>query len=51
LGCLPFAGGWAQQPEWIIRALSALKAERYQVDEEDRVLKQQQEEDRRKYVR
>ena len=27
LGCLPFAGGWAQQPEWIIRAIMLFKRE------------------------
>ena len=51
LGCLPFAGGWAEQPEWIAQALSVLKVERWKVDEEERELKQQQEEDRRKYVK
>ena len=50
LGCLPFAGGWAQQPEWITQALSVLKVERWKADEEERKAKQQEEEDRRKYV-
>jgi hypothetical protein len=27
LGCLPFGGGWAQQPEWIIRAIMLFKRE------------------------
>ncbi|MCL2765959.1 MAG: hypothetical protein FWD40_11890 [Treponema sp.] len=51
LGCFPFAGGWAEQPEWIIRALSTFKIERWKVDEEERELKQQLEEDSRKHVR
>ena len=51
LGCLPFAGGWAEQPEWITRALSVLKVERSRVDEEARALQQKEEEDRRKYGR
>ena len=49
MGCLPFSGGWAEQPEWITLALSVLKVERWKVDEEERELKQQQEEDRRTY--
>ena len=51
LGCLPFAGGWAEQPAWITGALSTLKVEKYRVDEEERKLKQKEEEDRRKYGR
>ena len=51
LGCLPFAGGWAEQPEWIIKALAVLKTERWKADEEEREEKRQEEEDRRKYVR
>jgi len=27
LGCLPFAGGWAQQPEWMIKAILLFKRE------------------------
>lgn len=27
LGCLPFAGGWAEQPEWVVTALSIIKSE------------------------
>jgi hypothetical protein len=50
-GCLPFAGGWAEQPEWIARALSVLKVEKSLVDEEERKLRQKEEEDRRKYGR
>ena len=46
LGCLPFAGGWAEQPEWIVRALSVLKTERWKADEEEREQKHKQEEDR-----
>ena len=49
LGCLPFTGGWAEQPAWITQALSVLKVERWKVDEEERELKQQEEEDRGKY--
>ena len=49
LGCLPFSGGWAEQPEWITRALSVLKVERWKIDEEEREQKQREEEDRRKY--
>ena len=49
LGCLPFAGGWAEQPEWITMALSVLKVERWRVDEEERELRQQEEEAGRKY--
>jgi len=51
LGCLPFAGGWAEQPEWITQALAVLKVERWKADEEEREAKRQEEEDRRKYVR
>ncbi|MDR1575598.1 MAG: hypothetical protein LBS37_06290, partial [Treponema sp.] len=51
LGCLPFAGGWAEQPAWIAQALSVLKVEKYRVDEEERTLKQREEEDRRKHGR
>lgn len=51
LGCLPFAGGWAEQPAWITTALFALKTEMWQADEEDRALKRREEEDRRKYGR
>jgi len=51
LGCLPFAGGWAEQPQWITQALAVLKVERWKADEEEREAKRQEEEDRRKYVR
>jgi hypothetical protein len=51
LGCLPFAGGWAEQPAWIVRALAALKTERARADEEERKRREQEEEDRRKYGR
>jgi len=51
LGCLPFAGGWAEQPAWIIQALSVLKIERSKVDEEERELKQREQEDVKKNVR
>jgi len=50
LGCLPFAGGWAQQPAWITQALSVLKVERWKVDEEEREQKQIGLEDERKHV-
>jgi len=26
-GCLPFGGGWAQQPEWIVQAIMLFKKE------------------------
>jgi hypothetical protein len=51
LGCLPFSGGWAEQPAWIAQSLSVLKVEKSRVDEEERELKQKEEEDRRKYGR
>jgi hypothetical protein len=51
LGCLPFSGGWAEQPAWIAAALSVLKVEKYRVDEEERKVRQKEEEDRRKYGR
>ncbi|MCL2272409.1 MAG: hypothetical protein FWC19_06375 [Treponema sp.] len=51
LGCLPFAGGWAEQPAWIIQALSVIKVERWKVDDEERKAKQQEIEDQKKYVR
>ena len=49
LECLPFAGGWAEQPEWIVHAISVLKVERWKIDEEERELKRQEREDTRKY--
>jgi hypothetical protein len=51
LGCFPFAGGWAEQPLWIVQALSVLKTEKHRADEEERQQKQKEEEDRRKYGR
>ena len=51
LGCLPFGGGWAEQPVWIAQALSVLKVEKSRVDEEERESKRKEEEDRRKYGR
>jgi acetate kinase len=42
MDCLPFAGGWAEQPEWITQAISTLKVERFKVDEEEREIKQQE---------
>ena len=51
LGCLPFAGGWAEQPQWITQSLAVLKVERWKADEEEREAKRQEEEDHRKYVR
>ncbi len=49
MGCLPFSGGWAEQPAWITNAISVLKVERYNIDNEERETKRQEEEDRRKY--
>ena len=49
LGCLPFAGGWAEQPEWIMNAILILKAERWKIDEEERELKHQEQEVARKH--
>jgi hypothetical protein len=51
MGCLPFSGGWAEQPEWITRAICALKVERYKTDEEEREIKRQEQEDARKHGR
>ena len=36
LGCLPFAGGWAEQPAWIAQSLAVLKVESSLVDKEER---------------
>jgi hypothetical protein len=49
LECLPFSGGWAEQPEWITRSLAILKVEQYKVDEEERERIREAEEDERKY--
>ena len=49
MGCLPFAGGWAEQPEWITLAISTLKAERFNVDKEESEKERQEQEDARKY--
>jgi len=49
LECLPFAGGWAEQPEWIVHAISVLKAERQKADEEEREAERQGQEDAKKY--
>jgi len=51
MGCLPFAGGWAEQPEWITRAINTLKTERFMVDEEEREARRREQEDAKKYVR
>jgi len=51
LGCLPFSGGWAQQPLWITQALSVLKVERFKADEDERERRKQMEEDRKKHVK
>jgi hypothetical protein len=51
MGCLPFAGGWAEQPEWITRAIFTLKVERFMVDEEEQEIKRQEQEDAKKYGR
>ena len=47
LGCLPFGGGWAQQPEWITQALAVLKVERWKADEEEREARQREIEDQK----
>lgn len=39
-GCFPFAGGWAEQPEWIADAVRVLKAECARCDEEDRLARE-----------
>ncbi|MDR1836406.1 MAG: hypothetical protein LBQ89_01990 [Treponema sp.] len=51
MGCLPFAGGWAEQPEWITRAILILKAERWKIDEEERETKRLEQEETRKHVK
>jgi hypothetical protein len=51
LECLPFAGGWAEQPLWIAQALEILKVEKWKTDEEEREQKHQDAEDERKYGR
>lgn len=51
LECLPFAGGWAEQPLWIAQALEILKVEKYKADEEDREQKQRDTEAGREYVK
>ena len=51
MGCLPFAGGWAEQPAWIIKALYVLKTERWKAEEEERKQKQREAEDAAKYGR
>ncbi|MDR3191889.1 MAG: hypothetical protein LBT87_02360, partial [Treponema sp.] len=51
LGCLPFAGGWAEQPAWIAQALSVLTVEKWRVDEEERESARLKEEDVRKHGR
>jgi hypothetical protein len=49
MGCLPFSGGWAEQPEWITQAISVLKVERWKADEEEREIKRQKQEDVKKH--
>jgi hypothetical protein len=49
MGCLPFAGGWAEQPEWITLAISTLKVERLNVDKEESEKGRQEQEDAKKY--
>jgi len=51
MGCLPFAGGWAEQPYWITQGVSTLKLERYRVDEEEREIERQKQEGAKKYGR
>jgi hypothetical protein len=48
MGCLPFAGGWAEQPYWITKALSVLKVERWKADEQERKENQREAEEARK---
>jgi hypothetical protein len=49
MGCLPFSGGWAEQPEWITKAIFVLKVERCKIDEEDREIKRQEQEGAKKH--
>ena len=49
MGCLPFAGGWAEQPEWITRAISTLKVERFNADKEESEIEKQEQKDAKKY--
>jgi hypothetical protein len=49
IGCLPFAGGWAEQPEWITLAISTLKVERFNVDKEEGEKERQEKEDTKKH--
>jgi hypothetical protein len=49
MGCLPFAGGWAEQPEWITLAISTMKVERFNVDKEESEKERQEQEDTKKY--
>jgi len=51
MGCLPFAGGWAEQPEWITQAVLILKVERWKIDEEEREAKRQEQEEARKHAK
>jgi len=51
MGCLPFAGGWAEQPEWITRAINTLKVERSIVDEEEREARRREQEDAKEHGR
>ena len=51
LECLPFGGGWAEQPYWITQALETLKVEKWQVDEEEREQRKQIAGEKGKYGR
>jgi len=51
MDCLPFSGGWAEQPEWITNAILILKVERWKIDEEERETKRQEQEEARKHVK
>jgi hypothetical protein len=51
LECLPFSGGWAEQPLWIAQALEILKTEKWKADVEEREQERQEAEDARKYGR
>lgn len=41
LGTLPFSGGWAEQPQWIVTALAALKTESSRCEQEEMEARQQ----------
>lgn len=47
LGCLPFGGGWAEQPDWVVTALTAFKTEMALWREEESVRKERYRKTRR----